>query len=310
MFLERSLPHVGRNAGSSHQQRIHAEMHVRHTDMTAVEAARHRLYEVLVVVQRAAVPIQPSHLVDSVLESEVGIPGLGSLHSRMHRHGVAGQMERKVRLRQLQIVNVYLPVGRAFRRILGHRVVQCDIQAGILQTHRVYFHTLALEVYAMALQVETAYIALDAGSIDEVRGVHLGFIQFQCIHLHLPFQQRPQLHIGHQPLHVGHGVGRNGRLDHLEPVQFQVEGESQSDMIDGNVHPRLLRRIRGHSLHHPVLYRRTVKQGCQDDKQNNRREQHGPHPFPCTFHFHLQSKRKKSEKRNMTRKKVRKQEIQ
>ena len=70
----------------------------------------------------------------------------------------------------------------------------------------VHVHPLPTQVYAMCLQLEFAHIALDAGLVDEIGGIHLHLREVQFINHHLVAEEWQQLHLNHHLLDVGYGI--------------------------------------------------------------------------------------------------------
>ena len=101
----------------------------------------------------------------------------------------------------------------------------------------------------------------------EVGGIHVHTPEFQLVYLHLPAQQRHELHADHELPHIGNGVShlrqRVVGFYHLEVFHSEVERKLQIHPAHGDLHSSLLRGIVRHAVYRPVLHRRQIEQHRQ-----------------------------------------------
>ena len=141
LLLELSRTDVHRHAWSSKQERVDRQVKVGELQVAAVKGVgvvgttvvatilaraefRCRPH---VVIYLPALPVEPAYLIDGILQCQMGIFGYGLLHLGVHSHRVAGHVEGEGGLPDVEVADVYLPVGFALGGIFGYGVVEGDV---------------------------------------------------------------------------------------------------------------------------------------------------------------------------------------
>ena len=259
---------------------VDADVDVRQVQVVVVQPFYARLV-VLVVAHGAVRPAYVGHGVGLCVQIYQCLAGCQVAEVHGDAHAVAGHVQRDVGAHDVGLVDVYLPMVLALCGVFRHGVVQGHVHHGILYPCTVHLHGLAVQVDALAGHRQAAEAPLYAGGIDESVGVQRRVAHHQFLDDDTLLQQRHQLYVDHQPLHVGNGVPAVARFpwcNHLEVVNGQVERERQVDMADADVHAGLLGSDVGHLVYCPVLDGRQIEQHGQDDEQKDGAEQQSQYP--------------------------------
>ena len=171
--------------------------------------------------------------------------------------------------------------GGALGGVYGRRVAQGNVEVGIHEPGAVHLGRTQSQVYAVGAQPQFAHAPLDAYVADKSVGIESGTLQRQFVDHHATVKQRAQLHVGGQLLHVGQGVAL---VDGPEAVEPQVQRPLQAHGAYADVHTRLLRHYRRHTVYRPVLYRRHIEQCGEEDKQQDGRQGRDGRPFYSFLH--------------------------
>ena len=289
LFPEVGRPNTQGQLRSSIEERVYADVHVTHCDVSRIKALTYTADIILVVAEPAPLPVHIRHLIYIVMQQEFGSFRRRFREMGMDAHRVTRQMKRETGSGEMEAVYVDPPQRLLSVWVFGYGVTQGDINPSALDIRFVHTYRIADEIDGMAHNVQPLQVAADTEVTDEVDRIRLQLREGQFVHLYPALQQRQQVDAGHQTAYIGHRIlpVRDGIVlpQYPQAVQLEIQRIGQADLIKADLHPRACRHIRSDPLYRPVLYRRTVKQCDKNQKQYDRCRRNGNQPLQAPFHI-------------------------